>query len=1156
MGAFDAATRYEQAANNSGLGHKPFGESFKLFNRKTRVGMGMARFLKVSYGSAVALCFAVLQMHQPVLAQGACREPAGRFVSIEGNVQVSSDAQPAWRAATPSQGLCKGDTIRVGELSRAAVALVNQAVMRLDQNTTMRLVNISAKPEERSLLEVAKGVINTFIRKPRLLQVSTPYLNGSVEGTEFQVDVAGNASSILVLEGRILASNDLGKVAINPGEIAEAQAGSAPSTRLLVKPRDAVQWALYYPPLDAGAGDVAGGFAALDKVAAQDRDAAWQLKRAALLLQVGRQEEARAALDTALTLDPKAGEAHALSAIIHVVHNERPQALAAAEQGLALSDTAATRIALSYAQQADFRIEAARDTLEVAVKNQPDHALAWARLSELQLMLGDKAQSRAAAAQATKLAPTLARTHLVQGFAELADYHDTQAAASFQRAIELDAADPLAHLGLGLAQISEGQIAAGRGELDVAVALDANQALLRAYLGKAYFEERRSPLDSQQFEIAKQLDPNDPTAWLYDGISKQSSNRPVEALADLEQSLALNDGRAVYRSRLLLDKDRAARGTSLARVYNDLGFPELGVNEATRSLAIDPANASAHRFLSDSYQNVRRREIARVSELLQAQMLQDLNLNPIQPSTSETSLNIASAGGPAGAGFNEFTPLFQRNQMQFNLSGLAGNNDTLGAEATLSGVYDRFSFGFGALTYDTDGWRPNNGLEQDLYNVFAQAALTEQVNVQFEHRHRESTEGDLAFNFDPDYFLSDKTTEREQDTTRIGVRYSPSVRSHLLLSYIHGERNEAQQIVVPGVLTDDGMLDEKANQLEAQFLQQLDTMNFVVGAAWSKSDRDRTQVVDFLPPLDFLDSTSQVETPIENSRAYAYAYLRPGATVWTLGLSHDDYEEDTFRETGFNAKLGVQWNVSPDLQLRAAAFQVVKPGLVSNRTLETTQVAGFNQLFDDVNGTKSRRYGVGLDWRLRSTLKSGVEFTRRTLDEPQLDFIAGWVTEERKERWHRLYLDWTLSDRLALHSELVYDRYSSESGLATQSGVVPEKTVTWSLPVALTYFDPSGFFAGAGVTYVDQSVQRDAFVTSMAALDGFQISGDDDFVVVDASIGYRFPKRRGMLSLVVKNLFDTEFQYQDDSYREFRDEPSSGPYFPERTVMGRFTLSF
>ncbi|OYW63210.1 MAG: hypothetical protein B7Y26_13710 [Hydrogenophilales bacterium 16-64-46] len=1124
----------------------------------------MFRLTVIKSGSlrAVPLLAVLAALYSPVHALASCKEPVGRFASLDGRVQIQGDAQQGWRTAKLIDPLCKGDTIRVGAFSRAAVVLVNEAVMRLDQNTTMRLVDISGNKEKRSLLDLVKGAIQSFSRKPRLFSVNTPYLNGSIEGTEFEIRVAEDRASLLLLEGRVLASNEQGKVVINPGEVAESQAGAAPTSRVVVKPRDAVQWALYYPPVlatPAGQDDAVASLDALNQIPEDGRSVEQRLRRAALLLEVGRQDEASGEIDAALKSDPDSGLAHALRTIIHVVRNEREQALTMGERAVALSDTAATRIALSYAQQADFRIEAARDTLLQATQNHPKDALAWARLSELQLMLGDKPQSRAAAAQATKLAPDLARTHLVQGFADLADFRGTQAGASFQRAIELDASDPLAHLGLGLARISEGQIEAGRGELEVAVALDANQALLRAYLGKAYFEERRSPLDSQQFEIAKQLDPNDPTAYLYDGISKQSANRPVEALADLEQTIALNDGRAVYRSRLLLDKDRAARGTSLARVYNDLGFPELGVNEATRSLSIDPANASAHRFLSDSYQSVRRREIARVSELLQAQMLQDLNLNPIQPSTSETNLNIASAGGPAGAGFNEFTPLFQRNQVQLNAAGLAGNNDTTGMEATLTGVYDRFSFGFGALTYDTDGWRPNNGLEQDLYNVFAQAALTDQINVQAEFRHRESTEGDLAFNFDPDNFKNDKTVEREQDTTRLGLRYSPSIRSHFLLSYIHGERDEAQQEVFPGIATTSGEADETADQVEAQYLQQLDGLNLVVGAAWSKSDREDTQAVVFLPPLDFLNGPpTQSASTIENPRAYTYAYLRPGTVVWTLGASYDDFKDDfadTFEETSFNPKLGVQWDIQPNLQLRAAAFQVVKPGLVSNRSLEPTQVAGFNQLFDDVNGTKSQRYGVGMDWRAHSTIKSGIEFTRRDMDVPV--FGGTWVTEERDEQLHRLYLDWILSDRLALHSELVYDRFHSESGFATESiNGVPEKSVTWSLPMALTYFDPSGFFAGLGVTYVDQSVRRSATADFFASLDGFQISGDDDFVVVDASIGYRFPQRRGMLSLVVKNLFDTEFQYQDDSYREFRDEPSTGPYFPERTVMGRFTLSF
>lgn len=101
----------------------------------------------------------------------------------------------------------------------------------------------------------------------------------------------------------------------------------------------------------------------------------------------------------------------------------------------------------------------------------------------------------------------------------------------------------------------------------------------------------------------------------------------------------------------------------------------------------------------------------------------------------------------------------------------------------------------------------------------------------------------------------------------------------------------------------------------------------------------------------------------------------------------------------------------------------------------------------------------------------------------------------------------------------------------------------------MTYFHPSGLFAGLGGTFVYQDVTRSATAT--------QASGNDTFFLVDAALGYRFPKRMGLISLGIKNLFDrTSFTYQDDSYREFRDEPSTGPYFPERIILGRITLNF
>ena len=181
---------------------------------------------------------------------------------------------------------------------------------------------------------------------------------------------------------------------------------------------------------------------------------------------------------------------------------------------------------------------------------------------------------------------------------------------------------------------------------------------------------------------------------------------------------------------MLLDKDRAARGTSLARAYNDLGFTQLGINKSTESLTVDPSNASAHRFLSDTYQGQCRREISRVSELLQAQLMQDININPVQPSVSATNLNVVTHGGPAATGFNEFTPLFERNKTQLNVNGFGGNNDTYGGEAVVSGLYDQFSYSLGAYSYDTDGWRPNNDLDQNIYNAYAQWAITPELNIQ------------------------------------------------------------------------------------------------------------------------------------------------------------------------------------------------------------------------------------------------------------------------------------------------------------------------------------------------------------------------------------------------------------------------------------------
>ena len=80
-----------------------------------------------------------------------------------------------------------------------------------------------------------------------------------------------------------------------------------------------------------------------------------------------------------------------------------------------------------------------------------------------------------------------------------------------------------------------------------------------------------------------------------------------------------------------------------------------------------------------------------------------------------------------------------------------------------------------------------------------------------------------------------------------------------------------------------------------------------------------------------------------------------------MGLSYDDYGEEKTKVQAVSPKIGAQWNITENVRLRVAALQTVKPALIASQTIQPTQVAGFNQFFDDINGTRSWLYGAGLD---------------------------------------------------------------------------------------------------------------------------------------------------------------------------------------------------
>ena len=462
-----------------------------------------------------------------------CDPPVAKMQSVQGNVEVRRAGQTQWQPVRLNDTYCAGDRVQVGERSRAVVALMNQPILRLDQNTTITFGGV--KDERTSLIELVKGALYFFSRLPRNLEIITAFVNAGVEGTEGLVRVETDSALISIFEGRVLAVNQAGELTLTSGQSALAEQGKPPVSTVVVNPRDAVRWALYYPPtlhfrpqdfppgpdwqgmvrnsLDAyNKGDLQAAFEAINAVPDTLNEPRFFVYRASLLLAVGRVDEASKDIERALSLNSNYSDAFALQSVIAVVQNEREKALDIARKAVeADPKSAAALIALSYAQQANFDLEGALESLKQAVQVNPNNALAWARLSELHLSFARLGEALEAAQRAVALDPNLARTQMVLGFAYLTQVNTTESKRAFERSIELDQAGYLSRLGLGLAKIREGDLAEGRREIEIAASLDPDNSIVRSYLGKAYFEEKRTTLDEREYAIAKELDPNDPT---------------------------------------------------------------------------------------------------------------------------------------------------------------------------------------------------------------------------------------------------------------------------------------------------------------------------------------------------------------------------------------------------------------------------------------------------------------------------------------------------------------------------------------------------------------------------------------------------------------------------------------------------------------------
>lgn len=1100
----------------------------------------------------------------------SCVEQAGSLVSAQGRIERNRAGTAGWQEIATNTVVCRGDTIRVLPNSRAALLLENDTVIRLDQGTTLTLVT---NPDDKPfLIKLLQGILYYFSIKPGSLELDTPFVNGAVEGTEFLAVVTDRQTQISVLEGQVLTRNSIGSVTITSGQESTTQKGQQPVSAPLVNSREMLQWTFYYPPLldlqqyllPAAQGqndtekaihravsyffqnDLYNGLNELDKVANNNSSPDFYKVRASLLLSAGRVREAKEAIQSLRTIDNNNSCVPAFLTVITLLDGKLQDAEVLAREALAIEPKGpAALVAMSYVQQASFQLDDALVSVTTALQSQPHDGLLLSRLAELTQSIDNTSPKAMETAElAVRQAPNLAYPHTILGFALLNRKEVALAEQAFQQAIALDQAAPLPRLGLALVEIYNGNLARGRNLLSIAVSLNPGNSLLRSYLGKAYYEERDFVRAKRQLQIAQDLDPNDPTPFFYSAILSTKENKPGEALLDLKKSIALNDNRAIFRSRLMLDSDLAARSADTGRVFNELGFSELARSYGTSSLAVAPADYSSHRLLADSYATMPRHELARVSELLQSQLLQPENIRPIQPQLAEAHMRILDGSGPSVLSSDEYNALFHRNTVNLLANGVAGGEHTLADDLVAFGVYDKFSFSLGQYYYSTDGFRDNNDLDQHLYNGFAQYRFSPATSMMVEYRNNEKDFGDRTVQFDPSLFNSDQRQKTDTTSWRIGGRHELQPGSALIGTIV------TQQFDDDFTINDEFgsySIQENNDSINGE-LQHLYSGSFfrsVFGGSFNEGELHQAIVMDGVS----LAIPETVDSNYASYYGYGYFPLLSTVTLTTgLNYSRIDNGRNDWQVNRGSPKMGLTWQPVASTSFRLAWLEGVTRTLLAEQTIEPTQVAGFNQFYDDAAGTATKLHGLGMDHEFSSLLYGGMAYVHRDLEVPYIHaFTSGTRAENSRIDWQeqstKIYLNWLPNSALSVSTEYFYEKLDRSPEFSGTE--LFEELATHRGRMRLSWFDPSGFRAKCIATYVDQ---QGTFVDPTSF--SYQTQKDSDsFWIIDVSIGYLLPKGYGLINLQLRNLFDTDFNFLEI-------DPDKPEFSRDRLLLLQFSKNF
>ncbi len=1086
----------------------------------------------------------------------AQESPQAKIISLHGRVEHLAALLKEWKIAQILQNLFMRDRVKTFIDSRTAILFIDETQVRLRGGAELTIRSEKRKDRRVSIIELAKGE-GWFRKKNRAtdLRIATPAATAAIRGSEINIRVDESGETVLtVLEGMVSFFNEFGSIFVYPGEEATARPGEAPTKRAILNPEDAVQWVLYYPtafswhdlmendisePVLEGFRYLRGGQPgeSLELFEALLQEDAWArigasmaylelgaiekarsvlqepfpvslepdslAQLASISLSIGDLEKGRSDIERALEIDPGSLRPRVLLSTVELIQNNKQGARRHAQEALsAHPGSVSANIVAGEAEQAFFDLKAALYYYNRALSIDPKEIRALVNRARIRFGSGYTAEAQRDSEKASALSPRDAQVRSLSGFIRLALGDRKGAHDDFKQAVASDPNFGEPHLGLGLLSFKQNKQEEGLWELLIATLLDPKISLYQSYLGKAYYQLLRFDEALDVLDTAKRLDPRDPSPWLYTSVIYQDLNRQVDAIDSLSTAIAMNDNRAVYRSRLLLDRDLATKNVSLAAVYRELGFESRGVYEALNSLSRDLTNSSAHLLLANLFGYLPDRLQAQTSEFLQYLLYAPVNRNSFYS-------------------FNEYAALFE--QPFFSLSfWLEGGYPYYGdVQATSRSGDERFAHLAMFRFLGEEGARPDDfdrryfGVFQSKIALKASTDLAFQISLLIDNEGANETkvktfgEGtehavDITApndNPDPNEYLEALDVEM-----LLGLKSHSSVDSVFTSAFqfmssdsLSGNPDVPE---IPGVGYENELLWQ-AYDLQLQHVFRLfNNHQFIFGG------EGYLRNISFDTEWTFNGIT--VDSSSDTTRDLGTAFwLWDSWQVFrflnaTVGLRYQRdvgesiTSDDTYSYSGFYPLIGLTLGIGDHAVLRAAAFRRLNARLFGAKISPTT-VAGFVLERNEINYTRRDEADLSLEMSWPRFFQMNHFYYRKV----ELPPITGSDLPEPETLGANNSFNLILTRNFSFLAEnqLTYSRTDQYDEVSDQ------------VRAGLTFTHPAGITIKAVNSVV---------ITRYPETDIEEFK-DDLYNLIDLEFSYELANKSGTLNVKVTNLLDQDF---------------------------------